>query len=370
MLRQPLYTRINSPRARKCQRCANQWLSDFTHEALMSTFQGGVAAAAAADLRGVDQVDRLLVAGTIDPATNEVVLQPLFMLPNAGDVAPRTPGAYAIVLRGAGGAELARYPFTPEIYDGGPAPDQGRHVDRLGINELVPYVAGTTRVEIVGPQGAVLAGVNAGANPPQVTIVSPNGGETISGDQVVVTWIASDPDNDPLTLNVQYSPDNGATWELVAQNLTGNSAALDATNFVAGAQARIRVWASDGIHTASDESDATFVIPNRAPTVTILQPSNSAVYFVEQSVGLEAEAYDVDAGSMDGAQVQWTSSLDGALGEGAQLTTASLRVGTHEITVRADDGQGGVATASVTITVRGDLADPSGSAVFLPLILR
>jgi hypothetical protein len=348
--------------------CDNQWLSDFTYEALLSTFQTGPVAAAA-DLRSVDQTERLLVVGTIDPATHAVTLQPLFVVPNAGDIKPRVPGDYGIVLRGADGAELARYPFTPEANDGGPGPDQDRHVDLLAINELVPYVAGTTRVEIVGPPGAVLTGVNAGAHPPQVTVVSPNGGEVLSGNSIVVSWMAGDPDGDPLTFNVQYSPDNGATWEMVAQNLTGTSATLDATNFVAGNQARVRVWASDGIHSASDESDATFVIPNRVPTVTIIRPANGTTIFVEQSLNLEADAYDVDAGSLDGAQVQWTSNLDGVLGDGAQLTVSTLRAGTHQITVRADDGQGGVATASVTVTVRDDLAE-SFPPVFLPWVLK
>jgi hypothetical protein len=284
-------------------------------------------------------------------------------------MAPREPGKFAIVLRGADGKVLASYPFTPKQFDGGPSPDQDRHVDLLGINELVSYVAGTTQVEILGP-GGQLASVQAGANPPSVTVLVPNGGEVLSGNEVVVSWKASDPDGDPLTFNVQYSPDNGATWEMVAQNLTGDSASLDATNFVAGHQGLIRVWASDGIHTASDESDATFTVPNRLPTVTILQPADGTTIFVEQSLNLEADAYDIDTGTMDDTQVQWASSLDGVLGNGAQLTVADLRAGTHQITVRADDGQGGVATASVTVTVRDDLTEPGAPAVFLPLVLK
>ncbi|MCS7041107.1 MAG: fibronectin type III domain-containing protein, partial [Caldilineales bacterium] len=207
----------------------------------------------------------------------------------------------------------ARYPFTPGRYDGGPDEDPERHVDLLAINELVPFVPGTAQVDIVGPEG-VLTSVQAGVSPPSVTVLSPNGGEVLSGNEIVVSWNASDPDGDPLTFNVQYSPDNGATWEMVAQNLTGTSATLDATNFVAGSQGRVRVWVSDGINTASDESDGTFVIPNRPPTVRILQPADGTTIFLEQSLNLEADAYDVDMGSLDGAQVQWTSSLDGALG--------------------------------------------------------
>lgn len=346
--------------------CDNQWLSDFTYEALMTKFQSGPVAAA--DLRGVDQTDRLLVVGTMDPETHETELEPLVVIPNAGDVEPRLPGDHAIVLRGADGGVLVRYPFTPEEMDGGPAPADERDVALLGISELVPFVAGTMQVEILGPSG-LMATVQAGANPPTVTVLAPNGGEMLMGD-VTVSWTASDTDGDPLIFNVQYSPDNGTSWDLLAHNLTSATVTLPAADFVAGSQGRVRVWASDGIHTASDQSDGTFVIPNHPPAVTIRQPVDNTVLFIGQSLNLEADAYDGDAGSMDDAQVRWTSSLDGGLGSGAQLTVASLRAGTHLLTVTADDGQGGVATAAVTVTVRADLAEPTIREFFLPLIAQ
>ena len=85
-------------------------------------------------------------------------MQPLFVIPNAGDLKERVPGNYAITLRDGAGTVLARYPFTPEQVDGGPAlaGDPGRAVTGLLINELVPYVAGTNRVDIEGPGGAVI----------------------------------------------------------------------------------------------------------------------------------------------------------------------------------------------------------------------
>ena len=47
--------------------------------------------------------NRLLVVGSINPATRAGQLQPLFILPNAVEVQPRVPGPYAIVLRNCGG---------------------------------------------------------------------------------------------------------------------------------------------------------------------------------------------------------------------------------------------------------------------------
>lgn len=54
----------------------------------------------------------------------------------------------------------------------------------------------------------------------------------------------------------------------------------------------------------------------------------------------------------------------------ARWTISPLSAGAHVITVQADDGQGGAATASVTVTVVGDLAEPAAATIFLPLILK
>lgn len=356
--------------------CDKQWISDYTYEALITSLPAwtwGQQSAASIDQPREAQAptDRLLVTGLIDPATSQVDLQPLFVIPNAPDLKTPAPGPYAIVLRDAAGTELARYPFTPDSLDGGPGAAEIGPVDLLAFSELVPYVAGTTRVDIEGPGAALLKTVTAGAGTPTVTVQSPNGGETLSGSTIAVSWTASDPDGDPLTFNVQYSPNNGASWEMLAQNVISNSVTLDAGNFVAGAQVRLRVSVSDGIHTASDESDGPFAVPNHAPSVSISQPRTAVTITLSQTLGLEADAYDADTGTMVDQQVRWASSLDGPLGSGAQLSVSSLSLGTHTITVTADDGLGGAASQTVLVTVAENVEPPApGFSVFLPFLSR
>jgi len=203
----------------------------------------------------------------------------------------------------------------------------------------------------------LLKSVTAGANPPTVTLLAPNGGELLTGDLITVTWTASDADNDPLTFLIQYSPDNGATWRLVDQNITATSAALPAEKLPGGAQARFRVWVSDGIHTASDTSDAPFTVPNHIPTAEITAPGGPITIVLSQTLSLEGQAYDIDTGAMDDSQLSWTSDRDGLLGNGAEVAVSTLSTGTHTLTFRADDGQGGVVTDSVQVTVVADPAE-------------
>jgi hypothetical protein len=202
--------------------------------------------------------------------------------------------------------------------------------------------------------------VTAGAAAPQVTVVSPNGGETLGGATATVTWTATDSDGDELWFNLQYSADDGASWETVAQAIQGSSAEIETANMPSTTTGRFRVWASDGIHATYDASDGVFTVPNHVPQIAISSPVEGATVAISQTVAFGGSAYDPDTGTMEAAQLSWTSDRDGALGQGSSLSLANLSVGAHTITFRADDGVGGVATATVHVTV---VADPTGLPV-------
>ena len=352
--------------------CAPQWISDYTYEAILDYLQAEitpVSGTALAAPSSAQQTDRLLVSGTIDPAANSAELTPLFVIPDAHDVVPPTPGDYAIVLRNSGGAELARHAFTPEELHSGPDNPDGPSappVHLLTVSELVPYVAGTVRVDLTGPTG-LLATVEAGPGAPSVTVTSPTAGQVISGDTLPVAWTASDPDNDPLTFNVQFSADGGATWEMIAQGIQGNSVQLPRENLASTSQGRVRVWATDGIHTSSAESAGAFTTSTRNPEVTLLSPRPGTYVAVSQTLSLEAMAYSPNIGTLDRSQVVWFSSVDGQLGRGEYLAVTGLTPGVHTMTVLVGDGKG-LATAQVEdIVVVGDPTElptpPAGLSV-------
>ncbi len=334
--------------------CPNQWISDFTYEGLLDYFQRSSAAGSAAGDITPD-ADRLLVVGTIDPATNVVDLQPLFILPEAPDLKQPMPGNYAIALRDAIGNTLRRYPFTPDIGDSGPVDaDPDRTTTVLIINELVPYVSGTARVDIEGP--GLPHSIQPGPANPAVTLNGPNGGEVLAvdtGEPVTIAWTANDPDGDPLWFNVQYSADDGATWEMIAQNLRNTQVDLDPENLTRSEQARFRVWVSDGLHTASDESDAAFRVPNRVPVVEIITPQEGELVIQGSTLTLTGRATDDDPdGPIDDDRLTWfVDGLQVAEGRSRDVRTVDLTEGSHTITFQADDGEGGIATANVAIMI-------------------
>ena len=107
--------------------------------------------------------------------------------PARAEVTPPAPGPYAIVLRGAGGEELARYPFTPGGLEGGAAPYEGRDRSCLHLRAAALIIRGIASLEIEGP-GGVIFQVEAGLNLPAVQITSPNGGEVFGEEHITVSW--------------------------------------------------------------------------------------------------------------------------------------------------------------------------------------
>ena len=328
--------------------CANQWISEYTYEGIMDYLQASVTPLSA-PTQILTVTDRLLVVGTTDAAAQSIDLQPLFILPDAPDVAPRVPGNFAIVLRSDDHSELARYAFTPTEMGPGPGDPELDDQDEepsLLISELVPYVAGANQVIVEGPSGT-LATVSAGAAVPNVAITAPNGGEFLSGDTIQVTWTASDTDGDPLAFLVQFSPDNGATWETLAQNLTGTSVELDRSNIQTTSDGLFRVWVTDGIHTNRDTSDAVFRTATRRPEVEIISPQPGTVVAVDQTLNLEVRAYSPNTGSLETDQIRWVSTVDGLVGMGEQVSVSGLTPGVHAFVVAVDDDTA-LQTASVT----------------------
>ena len=89
---------------------------------------------------------------------------------------------------------------------------------------------------------------------------------------------------------------------------------------------------------------------NSAPNVTISAPANGASFVQSSTIAFTGTATDTQDGNLT-SSLNWTSSLDGAIGTGGSFSTSSLSVGNHTITASVTDSGGLTGSAQITLTI-------------------
>jgi len=102
---------------------------------------------------------------------------------------------------------------------------------------------------------------------------------------------------------------------------------------------------------ASCQTVTPIAPPPQSPSVSITAPATGSFYDDGDSITFTGTASDPQEGDLS-AQIAWSSSLDGALGTGASITTSTLSVGNHTITAAVTDLDGFTGSDSISITVR------------------
>jgi hypothetical protein len=351
-----------------------RWPSDYTYKALYNALPGAAARSPAAATALAQEVVRaqevLAVTGFITPTEGTATLDYAYRLSQglvstrkltklASRIQPSTAATYSLRLLDAADGVLREQPFDLP-------PDDHPAGEARSFNMLMPYDPATAFI-VLYEGDTELTRRSVSQSPPSVQVLSPNGGENITGS-MTVQWLADDPDGDPLLYTVQYSRNAGDEWQTLVSNYYTQTLVVD---HVPGSDAAlVRVIATDGVNTADDESDAPFTASNHVPEVEITSPSDGMMVATDQTLNLQAYAYDIDTGTMQEDQLEWHSSMDGFLGNGSQLTITGLSEGDHTITFRADDGESGVATDTVQVTVVSDISQLRQPRAFLPLLLK
>jgi hypothetical protein len=287
------------------------------------------------------------VSGSI--GTGGATLDPVFTQTIPGSTDPGS-GTYEIEeLSNAGQILYTRY-FTPTTVEPDPFSTSTVFptVDPI-FSEWIPATAGTASITVLDPNGNVLATLPFTGAAPTVTITSPLAGFVGSGVQTISWTIQSAATS--FTSRVFYSTDGGTTWQQIDE-LNATSDSIDFSKMPGAAAAMFRIDVSDGVNTGSATS-VPFSVPKKAPsTIVINNPVSGAVQPAADPVRLRGAAYDADDGMLTGTALQWTDSVQGALGSGSPLTV-NLNPGSHTITLTATDSDGNLITATTSITLGG-----------------
>ena len=329
------------------------WISPFHYEKALGSLGNLPRHAPEGSRVSADQT--YLVASGLVYTDSTVSFLPFWQLMT--DNPPGNPPAgteYCLELRDAGDAVIESHCFDLGFYDEVLGADS--HVDAFVVT--LPLGAGAAKAALrQGP--ADIGQVSASDHPPTVTVHAPNGGESV-GDFVPVSWTGDDDDGDPLAYSLSYSPDDGASWIPAAVNITGTTAyTLDLSLIPGGSACRVQVGVSDGFHTASDQSDASFSVTDKAPYAGILHPEDRST--VVPPLNLSGYGYDPDDGELQEEALVWASDRDGPLGTGSPLWGVDLSPGQHHLMLTATDSIGLQGSATITVDVE---------SVYLPLVLR
>jgi len=177
--------------------------------------------------------------------------------------------------------------------------------------------------------------------PPRVTIgAPPRDGTVPAGSRVTLSATAVDDFDGDLGSRIRWS-----------SNLDG-SLGLGPTLAAVLSEGRhtIRAVATDSDGSAGLDAVIVTVAPT-PPTVAIAAPADGAVMRTGTAVTFSGTASDATDGDVSRA-LRWTSSLDGAIGNGARFTTSRLSVGTHVIAAAVTDAGGLSAEARRTLVVQ------------------
>jgi hypothetical protein len=342
------------------------WISDYTYNNLYGALRRGAVsvlqstgpsggATAGASSEAAQQIgDWLMVLGQISPDPAAPGYVQTRRVDRIEEVPPRTPGSHSIRLVGVGAISLAEYPFTPEPLSDA---EEVAGAPTLNFAHVVPFVAGTEEIQIVDVSAGnrVVAARAVSPNAPVVSNVMLQDLDLFTGEGAIL-WTASDPDGDPLTFDVFFTRDGGASLQPLILNLPGTSARVD-TSSLGGGTVRFRVLATDGVNSAFADT-TSFTLADKPPRPRILHPGEGAAIYEGQLLNLEGAATDPQDGVIPDGGLAWSVAGRG-LGAGARLSVADLAVGINEIVLTATNSLGLSDTATVRVNVR-EVVNPPG----------
>jgi hypothetical protein len=220
----------------------------------------------------------VLVSGIIFNNSNAEANDPWIRLGGIPDIQSGSVGDYSITTLDNSGRVMGRFGFNASFtgFDEVNETFVGSTTDSIPFFFSVPYELGVTKIELIDPDGVVMASKVVTKNAPIVNSVSPSGGETFSsGSIITVKWSASDADGDRLLHSILYSDDRGKSWIPLSSNQAEETYMWNTTDIDASEGYLIKVLATDGVNLGESESSTTFTIGNQPFSSTTPTSANN-----------------------------------------------------------------------------------------------
>ena len=282
----------------------------------------------------------LTVTGVLHP-DNRLDLEPGFLTTEPAHAVEEPDSALVAELADASGKALLRFRLSYGL----PCTDGAATADRL-VMAKVPFPRATRLIRFV-LDGVVIHELEVAREAPTVRLAW-EPGEGTEGVRPV-RWQGGHPEGRELRYLLSYSADDGKTWQPLSLPVGETEHDVDFDRLAGGDRCRLRVLATDGVNTTEAVSEP-FKRPVQPCYAMILEPDNGTAYGREDPVRLQGQGYYLEEREPELDRLDWVSSADGPLGEGAIVEVSGLSPGAHTITLTAGR-EGRTGTAIVTIQI-------------------
>jgi len=345
---------------------SSTWLSRPSLDALLSNIPGFEAPPAAGH-RAVHGAAPpamvVLVHGILNLQLNTAVLRPCYRLPSetfdpakleASLNPPPVAHDWTIRWANAAGVMLSESPLLWNRSEDGDGV-------MAGFVQFIPDQPGATRLQILKGT-VVVAECQPSVGVPTVRLREPV--YDAANHRLTMEWAASDPEQDPLVYTLQFSCDEGATWETLQVNYPDESFATNTRLLPGGPLCRLRIIASDGFNAGVAESES-FPLPRHVPEVVVSGLRDGFRFPFGATPDVTALAYDAEDGSLEPGGLQW--KLSGPLSvtqSGARFSLRDLPPGAYTLTVTGTDSDQETGDATVGFEIEA-IDIPTASATTL-----
>ncbi len=207
----------------------------------------------------------------------------------------------------------------------------------LGTHTITAAVTDSQGLLGIAQRRVTVTAVNQA---PVVAITHPDNGASITfGENLTFSGSATDEDGD-LSDNLVWSS------SIDGQIGTGKTFATPSLS-IGTHTITAAVFDNQGLEGSSQVTIT--VEQNQAPVVTITSPENGARFTYGESITFSGSATDED-GDLS-ANIIWTSSRDGQIGNGSTLAISDLSIGSHTITAMVTDSKEMKGSDQVVVTI-------------------
>ncbi|MBD3319177.1 hypothetical protein GF342_04685 [Candidatus Woesearchaeota archaeon] len=196
---------------------------------------------------------------------------------------------------------------------------------------------------------------------PSVELISPNGGENISG-LVLIVWNGSDNLDTNLSVSIEYSFDNGSSWTVIDNNLGDDGSENWDTSGLNADHVLLRVNVTDDAgNTVSDISDGSFLVDNVGPTIILEGPSGwvdtNTISFIFNVSDPAQDSFACELQTDESGVLQTVINVTAP--EGVNVINHTLSDGDYVWLMQCSDGTNIALSSNRTITVDTHIDSPS-----------